>query len=234
MIKKDDKIFDNLVPKFVQNKIKNRNRGTTKEQETVTIMFANIADFNDLVATLKPIELINLLNKIYDTFYQLCKIHGIQKIETFVYTYMAAGGIKEYEKDMDENTLNKHYAIRAYELSIDVIDIMSGIVLQNGRKVEFKIVLNTGKILAGVIGEHKPQFYLIGDTVNTAARMGAKLDKMCALLTEETYSIVKEENIYFKEKIEEFKEKAKLKCYQANPDKKLQKQDAKIKFFTGL
>ena len=229
--KKDDEIFDNLVPKFIQNKMKTGDRGTTKEKETVTIIFANIADFDDLVATLKPTELINLLDKIYGTFDQLCKIHGIQKIETVGYTYMAAGGIRECEKDMDENTLIKHHAIRTYELAIDIIDIMSGIVLQDGRKVQIKIGLHTGKVLAGVIGEHKPQFSLIGDTVNTAARMGAKVDKMCALLTEECYSIVKEEYSDFEEKLKEFKGKGKLKCYQANPIKKLKNQDNKLKIF---
>lgn len=233
--KKDDGIFDNLVPKFIQEKMKTGDRGTTKEREVVTIIFANIAEFDDLVAKLKPRELISLLDKIYGTFDQLSNIHGIQKIETVGYTYMGAGGLKECEKDMDENTLIKHHAIRAFELALDMIEIMSGIVLGNGEKVKLKIGLHTGKVLAGVIGEHKPQFSLIGDTVNTAARMGAKVDKMCALLTEETYLIVKDEYSDFEEKVKQFKGKGDMKCYQANPMKnKKERQDAKMKAFRNF
>ena len=233
--RKDDEIFDNLVPKFIQNKMKTGDRGTTKNSEVVTIIFANIAEFDDLVAKLKPRELISLLDKIYGTFDQLSIIHGIQKIETVGYTYMGTGGLKECEKDMDENSLIKHHAIRAFELALDMIDVMSGIVLGNGEKVKLKIGLHTGKVLAGVIGEHKPQFSLIGDTVNTAARMGAKVDKMCALLTEETYNIVKEEYPDFEEKLKTFKGKGEMKCFQANPlKKKKERQDAKMKVFKNF
>lgn len=236
--KKDDEIFDNLVPKFVQNKMKTGDRGTTKEREEATIIFANIAEFDNLLAKLSPRELISLLDKIYNSFDQLCNIHGIQKIETVCYTYMAAGGIKECERDMDVNVLSKHHAVRAFELALDMVDIMSGIVLENGEKVKIKIGVHTGKVLAGVIGEHKPQFSLIGDTINTAARMGAKVEKMCILITQETYDIVCMHSDYsdcFEKLMKFFKGKGDLPCYQANPIKsKNDAQNTKMKNFKNF
>lgn len=233
--RKDDEIFDNLVPKFVQNKMKTGDRGVTNERETATIIFANIAHFDDLVAKLNPRELVSLLDKIYGSFDKLSKFHGIQKIETVSYTYMAAGGLKECEKDMDEASLAKHHAIRAFELALDMIEIMSSIVLENGEQVTLKIGLHTGKVLAGVIGEHKPQFSLIGDTVNTAARMGAKCGEMCVLCTQETFDICKDEYPDFECIEKEFKGKGVMKCYQANPiKKKKENQDAKMKGFKNF
>ena len=227
--RKDDEIFDNLVPKFVQNKMKTGDRGTTNEKETVTIIFANIAKFDDLVAKLNPRELVSLLDKIYGSFDKLSFFHGIQKIETVAYTYMAAGGISECEKDMDENCLVKHHAIRAYELALDMVEIISSIVLENGESVKIKIGIHTGKVLAGVIGEHKPQFSLIGDTVNTAARMGSKVAEMCILMTEESWSIVNTEYPEFEVLTKNFKGKGDMKCYQSNPiSKKTESKNAKM------
>lgn len=233
--RKDDEIFDNLVPKFVQQKMKTGDRGVTNDRETVTIIFANIAHFDDLVAKLNPRELVNVLDRIYGAFDKLSSMHGVQKIETVGYTYMAAGGLKDCEKDMDENALYKHHAIRVFELAIDMIDIMSSIVLQNGDKINIKVGMHTGKVLAGVIGEHKPQFSLIGDTVNTAARMGAKVEEMCILMTEECHDFVKEEYEDFDVLEKTFKGKGAMKVFQHDPMKlKRESKNAKMKMFKNF
>lgn len=233
--RKDDEIFDNLIPKFVQNKLKAGDRGTTNDRDTVTIVFANIAHFDELVAKLNPRELVSLLDKIWGSFDKLSVFHGIQKIETVGYTYMAAGGLKECEKDMDENSLLQHHTLRVFELALDMVEIISSIILENGDSVKIKIGVHTGKVLAGVIGEHKPQFSLIGDTVNTAARMGAKVAEMCILCTQESYDIVKDDYPDFEMLEKEFKGKGLMKCYQANPiKKKKENQDAKMKGFKNF
>ena len=222
--KKDDEIFDNLVPKFVQNKMKTGDRGTNKNKEEVTVIFAYITKFDSLVAKLSALELISLLDKIYNTFDQLCTIHGIQKIETVCNTYMACGGLKECEVDMDQHLLEKSHAMRSYEVSLDMIDIMSGIVLENGEKVTLKIGINTGYVLAGVIGEHKPQFSLIGDTVNTTARLGVKANDMCILCSEKSFNYIGMEYPDLEKREIQAKGKGTLQVYESNPIKK--KMDA--------
>jgi phospholipid-translocating ATPase len=131
--------------------------------------------------------LINLLDKIYNTFDQLCQLHGLQKIETVGKTYMCAGGLKETEKDVDQNILSRHHAIRSFELAKDMLDAVQSMTLENGEKLKIKIGLNTGQVIPALVGNHKPQFSLIGDTINTTARMCAYSQDMAINCSEETY-----------------------------------------------
>ena len=86
-------------------------------------------------------------------------------------TYMACGGLSECEKNIEITILSKHHAVRIFEMAIDMIDIMKRMTLENGEIVRVKIGVHTGKVIPAVVGNHKPQFSLIGDTVNTSARM---------------------------------------------------------------
>merc|ERR1712216_131776 len=198
--------------------MKGGDRGIGGEKEIVTIIFANIAQFDALVAKLNPRALVSLLDKIYGSSDKLSSFHGVQKIETVGYTWMGAAGLKECEVNMDENTLEKDHTIRSYEIALDIVEIMSSIVLENGEGVKIKIGLHRGGVLAGIIGEHKPQFSLIGDTVNTTARLGAKVAEMCILTSDGTYGILKDEyEADFKMIKFNFKGLGERECFQSDP-----------------
>ena len=186
-LKKDGEIFNNLVPEFIQGKMKNTFSRDFIEYEIVTIVFCDISDFDKLVAKLSPKDLITLLDKIYFTFDQLCTLHGIQKIETVGKTYLASGGLRECEKDIDNTLLSKHHAVRIFEMAIDMIDLMKRMTLENGEIVRIKIGVHTGKVIPAVVGNHKPQFSLIGDTVNTSARMCSYSKDLCIMCSEFAY-----------------------------------------------
>lgn len=223
-LKKDQEIFNNLVPEFVQEKMKNNNRGITQtyEYEQVTILFCDISEFEKLVGTQHPKDLINLLDKIYNTFDQLCALHGVQKIETVGKTYMACGGLRECEKDLDEGIRMTHNAIRVFELSLDMIDIMQRMTLENGDIVKVKIGIHAGKVIPAVVGNHKPQFSLIGDTVNTSARMCSYSSELCVMCSETAYEPISTKynqpsDFSFSEKF--IKGKGNMKIYLHNPNK---------------
>jgi len=131
-LKKAQEIFSNLVPEFVQDKMVSGERGASVDYEIVTVLFCDIVDFDNMVAYNAPKDLIGLLDKIYNLFDQLCDLHGVQKIETVGKTYMAAGGLKESEKNVDSNHLTSHHAVRIFELGLDMIDIMQKMTMENG------------------------------------------------------------------------------------------------------
>ena len=224
-LKKDNHIMANLVPDFVREKMKRGERGAALGYEVVSIVFCDFSDFDSLVAKLSPKDLISFLDEVYSMFDQFCFLHGLQKIETVGKTYMAAGGIKECEVNVSEFTLRTHHAIRCFEFSVDILDLIQKMILTNGEKVKVKIGIHTGKVIPAVVGNHKPQFSLIGDTVNTTARMCSNSQENCINCSEFAYEEIKQRYKDFTVTTKEIKGKGMMNLYLFNPNKNKKKGD---------
>ena len=231
-LKKDNLIMANLIPDFVRAKYNRRERGAVYGYETVTIVFCDLSDFDSLVAKLTPKDLITFLDELYSVMDQFCQLHGLQKIETVGKTYMAAGGIKECEVDVDPITLSTHAAIRSFEFSMDILDLVQKMVLTSGDKIKVKIGIHTGKVIPAVVGEHKPQFSLIGDAVNTTARMCTNSKDNCVNCSEFSYEEIKQKYKDFTQSTKEVKGKGMMNLYLYDPSKhKKNALDSKMKGF---
>ena len=140
----------------------------------MTILFCDIAEFDTIIQMFTGKELCEWLNNIYQSFDQLCEKHGLQKIETVGNTYMACGGLKQNEKKIDLQIVNRHHSVRVADLSINILNFITKQKLKDGSPVKLKIGIHSGKVISGVIGEIKPQFSLIGNTVNKTSRVCSK------------------------------------------------------------
>lgn len=136
----------------------------------VTIMFVYICEFDQLSNYYKD-HIINLLDKIFKDFDSLCQKHGVQKIETVGNTYMAACGGNLGEHLINQPLRKKEPAQRMIELALSLNQMIANYKNHQGSKIKLKIGIHSGKCMMGVIGYHKPQFSLIGDTVNTSSRV---------------------------------------------------------------
>ena len=190
-LKKDNLIMANLIPEFVRAKMQRGERGAAYGYEEVSIVFCDISNFDSLMAKLSPKDIILFLDEFYSLLDQFCQLHGLQKIETVGKTYMAAGGIKECEIDVDRALLKDHHSIRCFEFAIDILDLVSKMRLNSGDTITVKIGIHKGKVIPAVVGDHKPQFSLIGDTVNTTSRMSSNGEKNCITCSEFAYEEIK-------------------------------------------
>ena len=219
-LKKDNLIMANLIPEFVREKMRRGERGATSyKYEIVSIVFCDINDFDSLVAKLTPKDLISFLDELYSVMDQFCQLHGLQKIETVGKTYMAAGGIEDCEKNLDEETKNIHSAIRCFEFSLDILDLVQKMILTSGDKIQVKIGIHTGKVIPAVVGNHKPQFSLIGDTVNTTSRMCSNSHENCVCCSEFSYEEIKQKYKDFEQSTKEVKGKGMMNLYLYDPSK---------------
>jgi class 3 adenylate cyclase len=114
-------------------------------------------------------------------------------------TYMAATGIKACESQMDEYVLYKEQTERLLNMAMEMVEKTKGIMYgkNKDKELEIKIGIHTGKAIAGVIGYHKPQFSLIGDTVNTTSRHCSKANPKEVVLSEEAYKKVSAKIKYY-------------------------------------
>lgn len=166
-------VLNYLLPAFVRKRVKNGVRFISENQGIVSIIFCDISNFDVLLSSYGPQELTLFLDDLFGRLDRICILSGCTKIETVGKTYMACAGLKESESELDEYYTQVPHARRSIEMGIAILRNIESIVIKNNENIKFKIGINSGQVTAGVVGYHKPQFSLVGDTVNTASRMAS-------------------------------------------------------------
>ena len=170
-------ILNYLLPEFVRKRVKDGVRYIAEDKGVVSVIFCDIYEFDKIIEDYNPNELINFLDDVFEKLDKLCETIGVTKIETVGKTYLACAGLKDSELEMSSNITSISHARRAVNLGLAILNESSQIILKSGEHLKFKIGINTGPVTAGVVGLHKPQFSLVGDTVNTASRMASTLSE---------------------------------------------------------
>jgi guanylate cyclase len=159
-----DELLLNILPGPIAKRLK-EDPGTIADSfDEVTILFADIVDFTRLCSGVDPVEVVNLLNSIFSDFDDLAEKYGLEKIKTIGDAYMVAGGLPEPCIDHCELTAS---------FAIDMLTAVSKHSAWNNEPIHLRVGMNTGPVVAGVIGRHKFIYDLWGDAVNTASRMEA-------------------------------------------------------------
>ena len=176
-VEKVNNVLSYLLPEFVKKRVKNGVRYIAEDKGTVSIIFIDICNFDQIINIYTPSELISFLDDIFSRIDKLCECFGVSKIETVGKTYLACAGLQDSDAGIDSGLISIPHARRAVEMALALLQEMENFQVKDGSFLTFKIGINSGPVTAGVVGYHKPQFSLVGDTVNTASRM-------CSTLTE--------------------------------------------------
>jgi adenylate cyclase len=152
----------NVLPGSIAMQLKRRPGTIADDYDEVTVLFADIVDFTQMSATAHPVEVVNFLNEVFSSFDLLAERHGLEKIKTIGDAYMVAAGLPEPREDHTE-------AIVAF--AIDMLASLEGVTGLDGSPIRLRVGINTGPVVAGVIGRQKFIYDLWGDAVNVASRM---------------------------------------------------------------
>lgn len=187
-VEKSKQILNCVLPAFVRKRVKDGTRYIADDQGIATILFCDIYNFEDIVEGYPLDQLTAFLDDVYRQFDHICELVGVTKVETVGKTYMACAGLKDSESDLDPIFRSVSHARRAVEMAIGIIKATNKIKLINGGTLQVKIGIHSGNVTAGVVGFHKPQFSLVGDTVNTASRMASTIkDSNIIQISEEAF-----------------------------------------------
>ena len=160
--KKSEQLLLNILPQPIALRLKKKQGAIADYFADVTVLFADIVDFTPLSAEVSPQELVVILNDIFSTFDDLAEKHGLEKIKTIGDAYMVVGGLPEYRDD---------HALAMAEMALDMKTAVLTFSQKYERPFNIRIGINTGPVVAGVIGRKKFIYDLWGDTVNIASRM---------------------------------------------------------------
>ncbi|MCW6036632.1 PAS domain S-box protein [Spirulina subsalsa FACHB-351] len=182
-----ERLLLNILPHRIADKLK-RDSGSIADQfESVTIIFADLVGFTPLSAKMSATEIVNLLNQVFSLFDKLADWHGLEKIKTIGDAYMAVGGLPIPREDHAESVV---------DFALDIQNAIGSFQLENGDHLSLRIGINTGPVVAGVIGIKKFIYDLWGDTVNVASRMESQGKPGQIQVTKETYERLKDRYLF--------------------------------------
>ena len=162
--RENERLLLSILPAAIAARLKSGEAGIADHFPEVSVLFADIVDFTTLSGGMSPEPLVSLLNDLFTQFDELARHHQVEKIKTIGDCYMAVCGVPEKRPD--------HPAALA-DMALEMIESLKQFNLTRGTSLRIRIGLNTGPVVAGVIGRSKFIYDLWGDTVNTASRMEA-------------------------------------------------------------
>ena len=168
--KVSERLLLNVLPPSIAERLKGRPEvmidGFTEviadSFKEVTVLFADIVGFTEFSEGVSAEVLVGVLNDIFTRFDDIADNRGLEKIKTVGDTYMAAAGLPIPVAD---------HAIRAAYMALDMLDAIERFNQHSGRELKMRIGIDSGPVVAGIIGKHKFFYDLWGDVVNTASRM---------------------------------------------------------------
>ena len=159
---KAERLLLNILPMAIAERLKDGEQGIADSFPEVTVLFGDLVGFTSLSVQIPPAEMVKLLNEVFSAFDRLAGLHGLEKIKTIGDAYMAVSGLPKPRPD---------HAETAAAMALEMQDEIGLFNERYGTSLQMRIGLNTGPVIAGIIGTKKFIYDLWGDTVNTASRM---------------------------------------------------------------
>jgi class 3 adenylate cyclase len=160
--RENEELLLNVLPAPIANRLRGGEKGIADGFAEVTVAFADIVGFTAMSSDMPPANVVNLLNGLFSRFDEAARELGIEKIKTVGDAYMAVCGLPVPVPD---------HAARMVRMAIRMVHITREHALEHKVLMQVRVGVNSGPVVAGVIGKSKYIYDLWGDTVNLASRM---------------------------------------------------------------
>jgi adenylate cyclase len=161
---RSEALLRNILPEPIISRLNGGERVIADRLDEVTIVFCDLVGFTEIAARTSPPQLVNNLNHLFTAFDGLTRLFGIEKIKTIGDAYMAAAGLPKARPD---------HAEAAAELALGMLDAVEQFNSASETDYRVRIGMDTGPVVAGIIGAHRFIYDVWGDTVNVASRLEA-------------------------------------------------------------
>ncbi len=204
---RSDNLLLNILPEETALELKEKGKVKAKKYDSVTVFFSDFKGFTSYSEKLSPEVLVETVDFYFSKFDAIIEKHGLEKIKTIGDAYMCAGGLHDNEKDHAQRMV-----LAALEISSFVEETKNDVAASE-LTFDIRIGINTGPVVAGVVGTKKFAYDIWGDTVNVAARMESMSEPGRINISENTYAMIKDvAECEYRGEIEA-KNRGKLKMY---------------------
>lgn len=181
--KKSDDLLLNILPHEIAEELKATGKSKAQLYDEVSVIFTDFVNFTQISEKLGVDELLEELNINFTAFDRIMEKYGLEKIKTIGDAYLAVSGLP---------AANEQHADNAVLAALDIIEFVSERKKQVTYGLDIRIGINSGSLIAGIIGVKKFAYDIWGDTVNIAARMEQSSAPGKVNISESTYQLVKD------------------------------------------
>jgi guanylate cyclase len=174
----------NILPRSIADKLKAKPQTIADQFSAASILFADVADFTPLAEQLPPTRVVEMLDQLFGHFDELAERYELEKIKTIGDCYMAAAGIPVPRPD---------HARALALVALEMLDAVRAQGAMGALGLELRIGINSGPVVAGVIGRKRFLYDLWGDAVNIAGRMQTQGTTGRIQVTRSTYELLRDE-----------------------------------------
>jgi Adenylate cyclase, family 3 (some proteins contain HAMP domain) len=199
-----EQLLLNILPQPIAERLKRYPSTIADTFEAVSVLFADIVGFTEFSARTSPTEVVKILNLIFSKFDQLAERHGLEKIKTIGDAYMVVAGLPTPRPD---------HAIAIAQMALDMQTEMVRVGEQTGEAFRLRIGINSGPVIAGVIGIKKFFYDLWGDSVNIASRMESQGIAGAIQVTAATYELLRDKYLFEERGVISVKGKGDMTTY---------------------
>lgn len=159
---KSEALLLNILPAAIAHRLKRGETTIVDSLPEVTVLFADLVGFTEMSARTPSVEIVRLLDDIFSQFDELAKAQGLEKIKTIGDAYMVVGGLPTPRPD---------HAVAVAEVALDMVDCIERRFANHPDRIRIRLGIDSGPVIAGIIGRSKFSYDLWGDAVNLASRM---------------------------------------------------------------
>lgn len=184
---RSDNLLLNILPEETAQELKQEGKVKARKYEAVTVLFSDFKGFTSYSENLSPEALVETVDFYFSRFDAIVKKHGLEKIKTIGDAYMCAGGLRDDNED---------HAMRMVLAATEIVEFVEQTkndISAAQMTFDIRIGINTGPVVAGVVGTDKFAYDIWGDTVNVASRMESNSEPGKINISENTYELVKDE-----------------------------------------
>jgi guanylate cyclase len=180
---KAENLLLNILPRSIADRLKDDSQTIADQFDAASILFADVVDFTPWAERRPAAEVVGFLDDLFSHFDALADRHGLEKIKTIGDSYMVAAGVPTPRAD---------HALAITQMALDMLEAMRTSDAVGHAGLELRIGINSGPVVAGVIGRKRFLYDLWGDAVNTASRMESHGVPGRIQVTRGTYELIRD------------------------------------------
>lgn len=201
---KAEELLLNVLPRSIADRLRSEPQTIADQIDSASILFADVVDFTPFAQRLPATQVVEFLDGLFARFDALAERHGLEKIKTIGDCYMVAAGVPNARPD---------HAAALARMALDMLDVMRANDELGRLGLELRIGINSGPVVAGVIGRKRFLYDLWGDAVNTASRMESHGTPGQIQITGATHELIEHDFVCQRRGMVEIKGKGQMETW---------------------